>query len=451
MPAAERAAIPARALRTHSLSLMTKCDTLPPMLPEESRTRARYLTVLGIILFVGFFLRLPASLFSGEGGALSFARAVHPMPGFQGVGFDENLYRGYVENLIKHGVTAYPDFADHYVELQTSLPSAILPPTRFLYVFAAYIWHSVSGADSLSSLHHVSSFFSMLMLALATIFAWRAGGLRLATPVAALMAFAPIQIHMSQHALIDGFFAFWATLCVWLLWENLQRPRQWPWLVGYGFALALLVLAKENAMFVYIGLAGLLAVNHWLRFGQITRALLVTMFVGPLLGVALLVNLCGSVDTTIKIYLLLVSKASVLPYAIATGDGPWYRYLVDLMVMSPVILILAIGGIFTLKITDKAALYLLSFVCASYLLMANVRYGMNLRYATIWDLPLRFLAVLSLTNVSQLFGARAQLWFVVLTAAVCAVELRQYLIFFVEHDLYELVTAGLLRAIRILK
>ena len=421
------------------------------MFPDDPENRTRYLTVLGLILFVGLFLRLPASLFTGDGAPLSFATPLHPLPGFAGVGFDENLYRGYVENLIKYGVTAYPDFAQHYVELQTSLPSAILPPTRFLYVFAAYVWHSISGADALSSLHHVSSLFSMLMLGLATVFAWRMTGLRFAVPVAALMAFAPVQIHMSQHALIDGVFAFWATLCLYLLWENLRHPGEWPWLVGYGLALAVLVLAKENAMFAYIGLLGLLALNLWLRFGQITRALLVTMFVGPLLGVAILVNLCGSIETTIKIYLLLVSKASVLPYAIATGDGPWYRYLVDLMVMSPVVLILAIGGTFTLKRTDKAALYLLGFVCASYLLMANVRYGMNLRYATIWDVPLRFLAVTSLMNVAQLFGSRAKLAFVLLTGAVCAVEFRQYLIFFVDHPLYELVTEGLLRAVRILK
>ena len=421
------------------------------MSPDEPRNQTRYLIVLGVILFVGMFLRLPASLFTGDAAPLGFARPVHPIPGFAGVGFDENLYRGYVDNLIKYGVTAYPDFAQHYVELQTSLPSAILPPTRFLYVFAAYLWHSVSGADALTALHHVSSFFSMFMLALATVFAWRMAGLRFAVPVAALMAFAPIQIHMSQHALIDGFFAFWATLCLYLLWENLRRPGEWPWLVGYGFALALLVLAKENAMFAYIGLVGLLALNLWLRFGQVTRALLITMFVGPLLGVAILVNLCGSVETTIKIYLLLVSKASVLPYAIATGDGPWYRYLVDLMVASPVVLTLAIGGIFTLRRDDKPALYLLGFICASYLLMANVRYGMNLRYATIWDMPLRFLAVTSLMNVAQLFGSRAKLSFALIVAAVCAVEFRQYLIFFVDHPLYELVTEGLLRAVKILK
>jgi hypothetical protein len=36
-------------------------------------------------------------------------------------------------------------------------------------------------------------------------------------------------------------------------------------------------------------------------------------------------------------------------------------------------------------------------------------------------------------------------------ALLCFVDLRQYHIFFVQHDLYELVTGGLLRAVQILK
>ena len=421
------------------------------MLGAQLRSRRLEFVLLGVLLAAGMFLRLPAALFAGNDAPLRFVAALHPIPGFQGIGFDENLYRSYVNDLIGYGVTAYPDFAERYIEVQTRLPSAILPPTRFLYVFAAYLWHLATGADALTSLHSVSSVFSMLLLLLASVFAWRMGGPSMAVLVAALMACAPTQIHMSQHALIDGFFAFWATLCLWLLWENLRQPNDWRWLTSLGAALALLVLAKENAMFAYIGLCGLLVANLWLGFGKITRFLLVTMFVGPLLGVAILVNLCGSPITAFQIYLLLVSKASVLPYAIATGDGPWYRYLVDLMIMSPVVLVLAIGGIFTLKRSETAGAYLLSFSIASYLLMCNVRYGMNLRYANIWDLPLRYLAVLSLGNVSLLFGRRANFALYILTAVVCAHELRQYLIFFVENSLYELVTSGLLQAIKILK
>ena len=46
----------------------------------------------------------------------------------------------------------------------------------------------------------------------------------------------------AQHALVDGFFTFWALLTLWMLWENLQAPRSWPWLAAYTLSLAFLVL-----------------------------------------------------------------------------------------------------------------------------------------------------------------------------------------------------------------
>lgn len=51
-------------------------------------------------------------------------------------------YRAYTDELIRSGIEAYPALAERYVEAQTELPSAILPPTRFLYLFSAYLWHA---------------------------------------------------------------------------------------------------------------------------------------------------------------------------------------------------------------------------------------------------------------------------------------------------------------------
>ena len=268
--------------------------------------------------------------------------------------------------------------------------------------------------------------------------------------VGALMAFAPTQIHMSQHALIDGVFAFWATMSLGLLWENLQRPNRWPWLAAYAGSLAVMVLTKENAMFAYIAILVLIAAHHWLRFGRLTSSLCLMTVLGPLLGVVILVALCGGLGTTIDIFRLFVSKASVLKYAIRTGDGPWYRYLVDLMVVSPVILVLAIGGIFRLKSSERAGLYLLLFVAASFLVMANIPFGMNLRYTNMWDFPLRYLAALCLWQMIPRRKAQA-LWMSLCIAALCTVELRQYHILFVQNDLYELVPEDLLRAVKMLK
>lgn len=83
--------------------------------------------------------------------------------------------------------------------------------------------------------------------------------------------------------------------------------------------------------------------------------------------------------------------------------------------------------------------------------MCNVKYGMNLRYATIWDLPLRTLAFAQIGVIGTFFERRRALVTAILVAALCAYELRQYVIFFKDFGLYELVTEGLVRAVKILK
>ena len=366
-----------------------------------SSSTSRFLIVsLALVLAVGCFLRVPDYAFAPANPALHWLAPLHPTPKFQSFGFDEKLYRGYVSVLMLRGIGVYPQLGRQYVKEQAERDTAILPPTRFFYIGAAYAWHLLWGTGPLKSLCAISSLCSMLLLGLSARFAWRLGGGAIALCVTALMAVAPTQIHMSQHALIDGVFAFWATLSLWLLWENLQRPNRWPWLVAYGFALAAMVLTKENAMFAYLAILALLGreslaaiwpVHEQSRFGHTARSV-------PWRGHAR--DVCGGLGTTIEIYRLLVSKASVLEYAIVTGDGPWYRYLVDLMVVSPVVLVLAIGGIFRLRVDASAQGYFcLLFVAASFLVMANIRYGMNLRYTNMWDFPLRYLAVLCLWGI----------------------------------------------------
>src|SRR5687768_5953172 len=233
------------------------------------------------------------------------ALRIYPSASFTGVGYDEQLYREYVHSLSARGLTSYPDLAESYVERQLKLPAAILPPSRFLYIFTAYLWHKVTGEESLLSLHRVSCLFSILLFLAAGAFAWRMGGARIALGVLALMACAPMQLHMSQHALIDGFFAFWATLGLWFLWENLRQPNNTRWLILYTAVLALMVLTKENALFAYIGLLALIGLNRWLRFGTVTRPLLLLTLAGPLLGLVILIALCGSATTFVNIYRLL--------------------------------------------------------------------------------------------------------------------------------------------------
>lgn len=418
-----------------------------------NRSTQGYLIALALVFAVGAFLRLPPALFD-EGRPLHSFAIFHPNPKWHHmdlIGFDEELYLEYVDEVSSKGLSHYPDIVLHYIETQLKLPGSILPPVRFLYIFAGYLWHSVFHTEALDSLKNVASLCSILTLAVAAAMAWRMRGPVWAVALTALVACAPTQLHMSQHALVDGFFTFWALLALWFLWENLQSPRQWGWLVGYTVSLGLLVLTKENAFFVWIAIVLVLVANRWLRYGTVTPELLISTVLGPLLGAVILIFLAGGLDVLIGTYQLLISKNYKLPYAIKTGDGPWYRYLVDLLLVSPIVLVLAIGAIFRIDRTKRPELFLLAFVAGSYLVMCNVKYGMNLRYTNMWDMPLRFLAVSALAGVIAPLRQRRNLVFALAIATICTFEIRQYLILFVQYPLYELAPEGLLRALHILK
>jgi 4-amino-4-deoxy-L-arabinose transferase-like glycosyltransferase len=420
------------------------------MTDTQSRFRRIDIVLLTIIFVVGIFLRITPHAFS-PGATFHFLAPLHPQPAWNKIGFDEGLYRQYVTALSKDGLTAYPDIVEGYIDVQKKLSGSILPPLRFLYIFTAYVWHSIFGTETLESLYQVAALFSMLTLALAAFFAWRIRGPTWAVAIAALMAVAPTQIHMSQHGLVDGFFTFWATLVLWLFWENLRSPRNWRWLVGYIIALALLITAKENSFFVWVALIVLLVANRWLEFGTVARELVIATFLGPLLGVVVLIFLAGGIDMFVQSYQLSVGKNFALQYAILTGDGPWYRYLVDLTLVSPIVLILGFGTIFRLNRAMKPELFMSIFIGASYLVMCNVKYGMNLRYANMWDLPLRFLAfseIVWLASLAKKFQTQIVVAAVVLLSAI---EFHQYIVLAVRYPLYELITHDLLQALSILK
>lgn len=439
---------------------------------------------------------------------------------FRKTGFDEIIYRRYVylmdggtqvfripttdgpriemrTTIEETGAASVPQLCQIFLQTQAREKVACeLPPTRFLYIYTSWLWKNLRfGPDApplhidelaresalrdpkspdyddyskdasrrdpaLAALNNVACGFSMLLMIAGGLFAWRMAGRGAGLAVLGLMAADPLQIHLSQHAMIDGFMAFWALMCLWTTWECLRNPKSVGWLIAHAACLALMVMTKENSFFVYCALAAAVLANRWLKYGTVTPRFLLVSLAGPLIGVAALVTMAGGLGTFLDIYKTLVAKAQYLDYAQKTGDGPWYRYLVDLMIMSPIVLCLSLGALFALTGRRKDLQFLVIFVAASYLIMCNVRYGMNLRYSGIWSLPMRLAAFWMIWELCARFRHRQWLVATLLTFCLCVYEVRQYGVIVMGHSrrehqdrlfLYEVVTEDMLRQTNIIK
>lgn len=390
-----------------------------------------------IILFAGFALRLLP--FFGVPDRLTL---------------DEHLYITNVQMLKSVGPFEYSSLVQEYVAVQTKMDMVLLPPTRCVYIMLGWAWDAAFHCGPQLALRCVASVFSCLSLLLGAVFAYRLGGMRMALVTTALMAVAPMELMMAHRELVDGVFAFWAMLCLWLLWENMQNPGRLGWLAAYAGAISVMVLTKENAFFAAVALGGIQCIAAaWpgLELGKARWSTLFATFIGGLMGLMVLISITGSPGALVSTYELLVSKAEKMSFAYETGGGPWFRYIVDLMLISPAVLVPAIGGIFGLRRDEKRGLFLLLFVLLSCAVMVNVKNGMNVRYATMWDIPLRFLAAGTILRVS----AGVKRWplaaTILLVAAVGAIELHQYFLIFVQHDIGEPVTQALMYATGIVR
>ena len=389
-----------------------------------------------LVAAVGIFLRL------------SCFEPIH------GVGFDESIYSTYVAEIGQSGLGGYPEMVRLYLKGQSDYPIALLPPTRVTFILAASAWHAIFGGPVVESVRAVSCAASILILLLSGAIAWRMRGRSFALAVLALMAVAPTQIYMAHRALIDGFFTLITLLVIGSLWELLQetQPRRW-WLGLYSLSLVLLVLTKENAAFFYVAILGLLIVNRWLGLGRASKSVLVATVAAPIVGAIILAICAGGIEPLITVFTLNAAKSVVTPYAITTGDGPWFRYLSDLLLVSPAVVIFAIGGAFSLGRSDKAGWYLLGFIVFSYVMMCNVTYGMNLRYANMWDFPLRYLALVPVFVWTKSLDGEGKRRFLLIgvVTLLCLFELANYLRIFVANQVYDPIPTSLLKALDILK
>jgi 4-amino-4-deoxy-L-arabinose transferase-like glycosyltransferase len=393
------------------------------------RPRLLVVVAMGAIFALGIFLRL------------------WPTATFSQLGYDEHGYMVFMKHIETAGLTNYDSVVRVFMERQYKRSDALVPATRVGFLAPAYLCGKLLHLSTFRALQVTAGIASSLLLLVAAVFAYRMGGTNAMLGTTLLVATAPLQIQLAQHTFIDACFSFWAVAVLWLLWENLQQPRRWVWLAAYGAGLTMLVLTKESAAFVVIAIIAVLLFNRIIRIGTATPQLVAATVIGPAIAVFVLLLLMGGVTDFVKFFVMFAAKQRTNPYSIMAQDGAWYRYLIDLTLLSPLVVPLALGRMFNLRRTDSNEVMLTAFLAASFLCMANVKYGVSVRYAAYWELPLAFLACSQVLRLSKQFArVRPAIIGTGLLLVVSVSGLCQYERYFVESSIYDPITPWLIRA-----
>jgi 4-amino-4-deoxy-L-arabinose transferase-like glycosyltransferase len=359
---------------------------------------------------------------------------------------DEAYYVAYAGHIAEHGLAGFRSlFADYAAE-----PARWLYPNplRLGFILLATGWSQLFGVG-FASLSLLSLACHVALVAASYLFLRGLLGPPRALAGSALVAFSPLLLGVARRAWVDGPATLAGLLVLWSFCAWLGAPQRRGALARFAVALAAGVLIKETTVLLLLPCAAIAATERIagraLPLAQLalaTAGAFATCF-------ALWWLAAGDAATVASIArIILVSPASNA-YAQELGRGPWVRYAIDLLLLSPWTTLLGIAalGPAALRLRERkpgdAVLWLgLALVG---LLAAYAPFTKNVRYVSLCEVPLRALAawlVFALAGADSGRGRRA-----VAAACIALLCLSGWLSFraiFVEAGLYDPMTAPLL-------
>jgi 4-amino-4-deoxy-L-arabinose transferase-like glycosyltransferase len=355
---------------------------------------------------------------------------------------DEGYYLIYATRIAEHGPSAFPDLFREYLEDPLSreyFPSPIRLTAICLGALAVRL-----GGPTFSSLAHLSLASFLVLLVLVFAGARRAFGERTALCTVLLLSVSPLHLGMARRALSDSLNATLLVaglgFCVHLLTAERPGRRGW-WALAALYTVAF--LGRElNLVLIPLSLTliGAHAIRH--RCLPPLRTVACVTVLPGLAAIACAALAAGGFSPAWRAFAGTVLQPATNTYALAYGAGPWFRYLVDGVLLSPwpPLLFLAwLGYLLGARVSDERA-WTWALVPVLFIACA-VPFPKFVRWALALEAPVRLGAVLLLERLlARAAGRRASACLGAAVALLMLVDLAGFRRLFVVSDIYDPTT-----------
>lgn len=360
---------------------------------------------------------------------------------------DEGYYLRYADYISNNGLGGFRDLFSGYIRDQESW---VFPnPLRIGYILLSSLWVRLLGS-SFYTLSHLSFFSYLLFISINYYFCRRLFDREKAILLALLIAFSPINMAMARRALSESVATLFLGLSIWLFLDILHKDKGIIKRFIFSIVFSYTIMVKETNILLVIPFIVYLVIYKIHFKEKLNLTNLQYIFIYPVFLVALAyILLSGDVFSVIKVAKIILSSPGTNEYAIRFGSGPWSRYIIDYMVLSPWVLILSIGYIFHLlqnfRKSDSKEAYFLVILLALFLLF-NL-FTKNVRYVMILDLPIRLFFILMLYRLISIKSEKTKFALAaVIVMVICLADFITYSDIFIVKGIYDPVSAWLLQA-----
>lgn len=360
---------------------------------------------------------------------------------------DEGYYFRYAVRVSNEGGAAFrPLFLDYVRDPQKHF---FPPPTRLATVGLDAL--AVKGiGESFESLQAVSMVSFLVLLAVVFFLLCSVLGQRTAFWTTVLLAGSPLQLGLARRALSDSWVAAVSLMVLLLVWRMLlRRTRSRPAWAALGGLLAVSILSREGSvLLVPLALAMLLGWGRLEGWRPPLGAFVCVSVLPIVLACLAWVSAAGDWRLAWEVLQANLRSPAQNAYALHYGSGPWFRYLVDFALLSPLTLLCYFAWCGRLTVSRGRTGEWVWAVLPLFFLLLSAPLTKNVRYALLLDLPIRLGAVLFLQGLLGDWegNRRSALWMAVILLLLLWADLDIFLRIFVAGHLYDPMTAFLVWA-----
>jgi len=361
-------------------------------------------------------------------------------------GADEGHYLAYSQYLSENGIGSYPKFFEEYLKNKENW---IWPnPLRFGYFLFSSFWLKIFG-PSFRSLANLSFICYVLLLLFSLYFSKRYFGKGTATLFILLFAFSPLTMAMAKRALSDSMGNMFSALSIWLFLSFLTDKKIFNFII-FTFVYAFAILIRQQSVFLICFFSFYFLIYKYIYKVNIPKIYFPAIIFSPLFIVGS-VWLISSQSLTNLIHMIKLSSPLIGPneYAMLFYRGPWFRYIIDYLLISPLVTILALSFIIYVLANRsflkdyKISYFLISFFIL-YILLSSFDYSKNVRYAINLDMMMRLFAVLMLKEIFKKSRFMSDFVFMIILF-LCFTDYLNFIYLFCQRNIYDPVSFVLLK------
>ncbi|KPK41388.1 MAG: hypothetical protein AMJ78_05675 [Omnitrophica WOR_2 bacterium SM23_29] len=361
---------------------------------------------------------------------------------------DEGFYFTFARLIRENGIAHFPALAKNYV---SDKEVQIYPtPLRVGHILSTALWFRLFP-NTYVSLARFSFFCFILFLVVSFYFARRNFGSDIAYLLVLLLSSSPLIMAMGRRALSDSYGNFLCGLTIWLFLDFLRRENKIKYFI-FLIVYSLTVTVRESSVALLLFFVGFFLIYKHVYKRSISNTYLLGIILLPvfLVGTSYVI-LFGGVGSFIGLLREAVPLHFGTPpssYSLLYCTGPWYRFIVDFLLLTPITTLLFIGYFSYMLLTRKfewRITYFMAYFTTIFILFSILKYDKVVRFVINLETVIALFSVTALYELFRQRNEKRQINLVFITTVV--IFLINYLSFidiFLFNGVYDPISYPLL-------